>query len=257
MRRLALGIGFWLTTTLVFFSQEPATLELPVTIKSPTLPQAERALISKQFQKNSFQLEELRERLRYAFQELGYFKVEVEEPVLLNGQGPRSANVMVRVTEGKKYRLRSIKFKGSSEISVERMRPLFPMQEGDLLRPTPVREGLDGLRRLFGREGYINFTAVPETVADDSAGLIDLVVQLDPDKRFRFGPLVLNGPEPHAGDGKSLVASYQPLVGKWFDVAKLEAWFDSNKRSVGRGAQVWSAIELSQESDTITVRLSF
>jgi hypothetical protein len=259
MRRVVVNLGFWMVATLLAFPQESAVVELPVTIKSPTVPQAEREQISKQFQKNSFPLDELQERLRVAFQERGYFKVTVEEPALLKGESPQSAAITVRVTEGQKFYLREISFEGSSEIPAERMRQLFRIKSGDLFRISDIRGGLDELRKLFGKAGYVNFTAVPETIADDSEAVIDLVIDIDAGPPYFFGPLILNGPEPRAGVGRILLESYRPMIGKRYDSEWMERWGSEHKKLFAPDSSIEQALEFSldQKEHVITVRLSF
>ena len=126
--------------------------------------------------------EQVSERLRDAFQRLGFFKaaisgVSLEAPNL--SVDPPTVSVRAQVKEGGRYRLKAISFAGNTVIrNTTLLRSAVPIKDGDIFNTQGIREGLEELRQLYGELGYINFTPVPDTQIDDQNHLIALNIDM-------------------------------------------------------------------------------
>jgi len=112
---------------------------------------------------------EVAERVRAAWQNRGYFKVEVQEDAktLTSGPGTNRIAVAVQVVEGPQYRLEKITFKNNRAISnAHALRSLFPIKDGDVFSREQIAKGLETLRNAYGDMGYINLTSIPNTHLD-------------------------------------------------------------------------------------------
>jgi outer membrane protein insertion porin family len=144
-------------------------------------------------------LEEDTERVRAEYQNRGYFKVLVDDPkteihdtghtgfhipLIQPGQG-KSVDITMPIEEGERYHLGSITFKNNKAIqNVAALRSLFPMKDGDIFSREKVAKGLENLRKAYGTDGYINFTAVPDTKFDDEKKVVNLIIDVDEGKQF-------------------------------------------------------------------------
>jgi len=143
-------------------------------------------------------LSEDAERVRYAYQQKGYFKAVVQDPKtkirdyhppiihfpLFQKSGKR-VDITVPVDEGELYTLKEIKFTGNKAITnVKFLRSLFQMKDGDIFNVELVKKGLDNLRKAYGELGYINFTPVPDTQIDDDKKQISLTIDVDEGKPY-------------------------------------------------------------------------
>lgn len=143
-------------------------------------------------------LSEDAERIRYAYQQKGYFKAIVQDPQtkirdskppVIHFPGIQKAGKRVDITvpieEGERFNLKEIKFSGNKAISNNAfLRTLFPMKDGEIFNVENVKKGLDNLRKAYGEYGYINFTPVPDTQIDDDKRLITLNVDIDEGKQY-------------------------------------------------------------------------
>ena len=131
--------------------------------------------------------EEAIERVRAAWQDRGYFKVQVRGDVKMLTGSPTSSRIAVTalVDEGQQYRLREITFKNNRAISNTRaLRNLFPTKDGDVFSRKEIAKGLENLSKAYGQVGYVNFTSIPNTGIDDERELIDLDIDVDEGKQF-------------------------------------------------------------------------
>jgi outer membrane protein assembly factor BamA len=78
----------------------------------------------------------------------------------------------------------------------EQLRKLMTLKEGDLFSAEKIRESLDALRNFYSANGYIDFVASPLTEIDDGARRISLIMELEQEKQFRLGKVVVFGQNP-------------------------------------------------------------
>jgi outer membrane protein assembly factor BamA len=90
-----------------------------------------------------------------------------------------------------------------------------------------IGKGLENLRNLYGSKGYANFVAIPKPQIDEARHIIWLVIDVDEGRPVSFGDLRLEGIEPVAGAGKSLLASWKNMQGKQFNPEGLKTWLAS------------------------------
>jgi outer membrane protein assembly factor BamA len=141
------------------------------------------------------------ERVRAGWQDRGYFKVQVTAETKTLTSSPISQRIAmsVHVDEGSRYNLKGIRFKNNKAISsVDILRGLFPISDGDIFSREKIGTGLENLRKAYGELGYINFTSVPDTKFDDENRLISLVIDFDEGKQFRIGSVSVLGVEESA-----------------------------------------------------------
>jgi len=142
---------------------------------------------------------EVLERVRRAWQDRGYFKVQVrgDARMLTSNLASERIAVTVHVDEGQQYRLGEITFRNNRAITnVQALRDLFPLQDGDVFDRAAVSKGLDNLRLAYGELGYINFTSVPDTQFNEERQTISLDVDTDEGKQFYVSSVnVLGAPE--------------------------------------------------------------
>ena len=131
--------------------------------------------------------EELLERTRRAWQDRGYFAVQVrgDATVLTNSPVSERIAVTVRIIEGQQYRLGLITFKNNRAIrNSQGLRDLFPLKDGDIFSRAKIEKGLENLRYVYGEMGYINVTLVPNTRFNEQRHRISLEINVDEGRQF-------------------------------------------------------------------------
>lgn len=170
--------------------------------------------------------EELGERVRDHFQQLGYFRAQLLRPVQVTQVEGTAVQpvfeVTVLVNEGAVYRLGHIAFTHNAVIPAADLRSLVPLQDGENFNVQKLHEGMHKLREIYGSRGYIDFTPVPNYALDDERSTIELTFDLDEGAQFHIGNLLFEGQEPFAGAANKLQEAWQPLVGKVYDSHLLE-----------------------------------
>jgi outer membrane protein insertion porin family len=147
---------------------------------------------------DSTKLSEDAERVRYYYQTKGYFKALVADPKTqihdtsgvrwywpFKSSPGKAVDITLPVEEGVRYRLKEITFSGNKAVAnTAGLRLLFKIKDGDVFDTEAIRKGLESLRKAYAALGYINFTPVPNTEADDEKRLISLRIDVDEGKQF-------------------------------------------------------------------------
>ena len=146
-------------------------------------------------------LEEDKERVRQAYQDAGYFTAKtLEETVNIQHKGGRGwrlpifkmnspgivADITLPVEEGRLYHLRNMTFSGIKLFRTPEvlMKPLFGMTTGDVFSTDKLRKGIENMRKLYGKFGYIDFVPEPSFEPAADTDQIDLTLTADEGKQF-------------------------------------------------------------------------
>ncbi len=147
---------------------------------------------------DSTKLTEDAERVRYYYQTKGYFKALVGDPKTqihdtsgfrwyypFKPSPGKAVDITIPVEEGQRYHLKEITFTGNKAVKNPlALRAMFKIKDGDVFDTEAVRKGLESLRKAYAALGYINFTPVPNTDADDEKRTISLRIDVDEGKQF-------------------------------------------------------------------------
>jgi hypothetical protein len=141
-----------------------------------------------------------------------------------------SVAVAVSATPGPQYRAGNIRIESADSTSLkfspEVLRGLIPLQGGELFSVERVRAGLEKLERVYGREGYVDMTAEPETATDETHKTIDMVLKIDQQVQYRVGSIEFLG--VNAVTREKLTESL-PKSGQVFDGTRIEEFFKLNR----------------------------
>jgi outer membrane protein insertion porin family len=159
---------------------------------------------SKTYDRNKLN-EDLEVGIRGLYQDNGYFKVVVKDPILhavevnrggIPGPWPivgskhgKQTDITIPIEEGDRYRMGKLIVRSSDPdqqlfIKPEFLQSIFPLREGDIFSTEKIRKALDNYRSLYGEYGFIDFTATPLTDVDTTKKVVNLTLEFDQQKQF-------------------------------------------------------------------------
>jgi outer membrane protein assembly factor BamA len=71
--------------------------------------------------------------------------------------------------------------------SLDQLRRLIPIRDGDVFSTTKLYEGVDALETLYKSEGYAEFSVTPTIALDDKDHSASVTVELDEGEQFHVG----------------------------------------------------------------------
>ena len=183
-----------------------------------------------QEQTSAFTTNTAEELAREAYQDKGYFKVDVSaELVPIRTKRISAADLVLQVIPGRQYHLASISWRGMTVFSESEMAKLIPVRAGELFNRTKIASGLEAARKLYDSLGYINFTSIPTPQIDDEAGTVAFVIDIDEGGQFHFGELEVEGmQEAHR---RTLLSAWEGLRGQPYKTEEADKFFDRFFRS--------------------------
>jgi outer membrane protein insertion porin family len=172
----------------------------------PLGPLGSIPVLSKTFDRRKLD-EDLEVGIRGLYQDNGYFKVSVGEPVLKTGDVSRGivrrkqgkeTDITIHIEEGERYRMGKLVIRSADPdvplfFKTEFLAQAFPLKEGDIFSTEKIRKALDNYRKLYGEFGYIDFTSQPLTEIDDVKKIVNLTMEFDQEKQFRVRRIEFSG----------------------------------------------------------------
>ena len=149
-------------------------------------------------------VEDIEVGIRGLYQDNGYFRVLVKDPIVENidtrhnrmgvplvmgKSNGKAVNITIPIEEGERYRMGTLKIVSADpdkqlSLKVEALKSFFPLKQGDILNVDKLRKALKEYTSEYGRFGFIDFTAEPEFDIDDAKKIINLTLRFDEQKQY-------------------------------------------------------------------------
>jgi outer membrane protein insertion porin family len=176
----------------------------PTAIPLGPVPPYFISVLSKTFDRPKLD-EDMEIGIRGIYQDNGYFKVLVKDPIIQNvtiNQGVlpkgvplvgvhqgRQVNITIPIEEGERYRMGTLHVRNANPdeglfFKTPYLESVFPIKKGEIFSVAKVRKAIEDYTKLYGNFGFIDFTAVPDTEVDDATKTINLTFAFDQQKQF-------------------------------------------------------------------------
>ena len=148
-------------------------------------------------------IEDIEVGIRGLYQDNGYFRVLVKDPILENvdtenwrygipfaGKVPgKAVNITIPIEEGEKYTMGSLKIVSADpdkalSLKVDALKSIFPLKQGDVFSAAKIRKAMEEYTKIYGQYGFIDFVPEPGTDIDEPAKRIDVTMKFDEGKQY-------------------------------------------------------------------------
>lgn len=151
--------------------------------------------------------------IRGMYQDNGYFRVLVKDPIIenmdtrnsrlgvplvLGKSNGKAVNITIPIEEGNRYTMGTLKIVSADpdkqlSLKVDALKAFFPLKQGDILNVDKLRKALKDYTSEYGRYGFIDFTAEPEFDIDDTKKIINLTLRFDEQKQYYVRRIEFSG----------------------------------------------------------------
>jgi len=161
-------------------------------------------VLSKTYDHNNL-IEDIEVGIRGLYQDNGYYKVTVSDPVLENvdtqgwklgvpltgrTQG-KAVNITIHIDEGEKYYMGTLKIASSDpdkalSLKVDALKGVFPLKPGDVFSTAKIRKAMEDYTKIYGQYGFIDFVPTPDTEPDpdEKKHRINITMKFDEGKQY-------------------------------------------------------------------------
>jgi len=135
-----------------------------------------------------------REQLRRYYVNHGYADFTVVSAVAELGQDRKNFYVTFTVNEGPRYHIGKITINSKiKELTPQALRPLVPLQTGDVYDADTVQKAIDAITNAAGTKGYAFAEVHPRIARNRSNDTIDLIFDIDQGPRVYIGKINIVG----------------------------------------------------------------
>ena len=157
-------------------------------------------------------IEDIEVGIRGLYQDNGYFRVLVKDPILDNvdTQGWRlgvplagrssgkAVNITIPIEEGEKYTMGTLKIVSSDpdkalSLKVDALKSVFPLKQGDVFSSAKIRKAMESYTKIYGQYGFIDFVPEPAEDIDEQAKQINLTMKFDEGKQYYVRRIEFSG----------------------------------------------------------------
>jgi len=157
-------------------------------------------------------IEDIEVGIRGLYQDNGYFRVLVKDPILDNvdTQGWRygipfagrssgkAVNITIPIEEGEKYTMGTLKIVSSDpdkalSLKVDALKGVFPLKKGDIFSASKVRKAMESYTKIYGQYGFIDFVPEPGEDIDEQTKTINLTMKFDEGKQYYVRRIEFSG----------------------------------------------------------------
>ena len=140
------------------------------------------------------------ERVVEFYQNNGYARARVGQPELKTLENTKDGKtrwieLRIPVTEGPRYQFGNLGFDGNTIFKTEGLRPLFTVEKGEWYSRKKLDDGRKKSQEVYGRFGYMEFTAFPDLSYSDDPTVEDQLANQIPEA-LRAPPETASGPKP-------------------------------------------------------------
>ena len=138
------------------------------------------------------------EALKQYYRSVGFFDVEVTGKPLFS-KDRSDVNLHFVVAEGRRYKVREIRFEGNATIATSQLRNESKLKPGDMFSTYPLNKDVRRMLGYYGELGHFFATVNPVPHFVEQPGIVDLVFEIDEDRPRYIRDININydGDHPH------------------------------------------------------------
>ena len=134
------------------------------------------------------------DKLRDFYREQGFLDVEIpQEQVMFNYPSPEKLQLVVRVIEGRRYRLGEVSFSGNKLFESSLLRRVVRQRSGAVFVPSLLDKDVERLDDFYGKDGYLDTRVRLNRKPNVTTGNIDVEYVIDESEKFNVESIVIEG----------------------------------------------------------------
>jgi outer membrane protein insertion porin family len=150
--------------------------------------------------------------VRGLYQDNGYFKVSLPDPILENVDTEgwkygiplmgrttgKAVNIKIPIEEGERYTMGTLKIVSSDpdkalSLKVDALKNIFPLKQGDIFNTSKIRKAMKDYESIYGQYGFIDFVPEPQEEIDEANKRIDITMKFDEGKQYYVRRIEFSG----------------------------------------------------------------
>ena len=140
--------------------------------------------------------------------------------------------VTIPVDEGLIYSWEDAEWSGNQVFAAEELNKALKMKPGEIANGLKLDKGLEAVRKVYGRKGYLQLGLKPTAVFDDPARKVAFRIEVKEGPQYRMGNLIVKGLPDNQTN--FLRGKWEMLKGDVYDAGYAEDFFKNAFRDIFR-----------------------
>ncbi len=155
--------------------------------------QRENSFIFTLFKKDNFSMDKLKEdldKIKEAFYNKGYLEAKIGEPKIeyvvkrdAFFKKRKMVDITIPITEGKRYRIGSIKVSGNKVLPELLIKALFKLKKGDWYSLKKRNDSIQDIQKFYGNRGYFYCQVAPSEILDPVHKKVTIKINIQENKK--------------------------------------------------------------------------
>ncbi len=155
----------------------------------------------------------------------GYVQVKIDQPKVTLSADKKSMDVLIRVEEGRQFRIGNLDVTGDLIESKEKVLSLLKLKKGEIFSRKKLREGVLAINDLYADKGFAYVNVSPLTRLNIKNRLVDLTLDIEKGIKVHIDRIRIAG---NTKTRDKVIRREMPLVeGHLYDASKLR---ESNRK---------------------------
>ncbi len=134
------------------------------------------------------------EKVRDYYREQGFLDVDIpQEKILFNYPASGKLQLVIDVTEGRRYRVGEISFSGNKLFDSALLRRVVRQRTGTVFVPSRLDKDRERLDDFYGKDGYLDTRVSLQRKPNLETGAIDIEYRIDESEKFNVESIVIEG----------------------------------------------------------------
>jgi outer membrane protein insertion porin family len=138
------------------------------------------------------QLEDDQDRLAEFYRDAGYIDFELKEVKQIQ-QGPRKVLLKFVISEGRKYKVGAVDFKGVTLFTTNELTKRLKMGVGQTFTPKGLYQDTEAVQDTFGTKGYIDARVAPRRQPNTQTGTMDIRYEVTEGEQAKIEKIDIRG----------------------------------------------------------------
>ncbi|HEX4998475.1 MAG TPA: outer membrane protein assembly factor BamA [Terriglobia bacterium] len=101
--------------------------------------------------------------------------------------------INIELEENDQYRIGDIKIKGNTVWPEETLKKVMGINSGDIFNDTLLRNAMENLKKVYGSQGYVNFSPNRDHDFDEANKIVNLTIDIDEGDQYYVNRITFSG----------------------------------------------------------------
>ena len=123
----------------------------------------------------------------------GYTQASVGDPYVTYNSSRTAMFILLKVTEGMRYKVGDITFNGNSMVSTDELKKVLTLKTGEIYKEEKFQESRSAIMEIYSDKGYLHSSIKPNFIPDEETGRMNISFEIEEGGVIYLGRIYVDG----------------------------------------------------------------